>query len=84
MHILIGVPGILALAGILVNATIVSHLSTALNGRMAGMEARFSSVDSRINSLETRMLSLENTFTTRFDLLMERLIELAKEIHNKG
>ena len=77
MYILIGVPGILALVGILVNATIVTHLSTALNGRMTGLE-------SRINSLEARMLSLENTFTTRFDLLMGRLIELEKEIHRGG
>ncbi|MGI8745211.1 MAG: hypothetical protein ACR2NN_22090 [Bryobacteraceae bacterium] len=76
MYILIRVPSTLALVGILVNAVLVSHISAALNGRIA-------SVETRMSSLETRMLNLENTFTTRFDLLMGRLIELEKEIHNR-
>jgi hypothetical protein len=41
----------------------------------------FLSLNSRMSSVEGRMLNLENTFTTRFDLLMGRLIELEKEIH---
>lgn len=43
----------------------------------------FLSLNSRVGSVETRMLNLENTFTTRFDLLMGRLIELEKEIHKR-
>ena len=43
----------------------------------------FPSLNSRMSSLASRMLNLENTFTVRFDLLMGRLIELKKEIHNK-
>lgn len=76
MYILVGVPATLALIGILINAVLVSHISTALNGRIG-------SVDNRMSSIEARMLNLENTFTTRFDLLMGRLIELEKEIHNR-
>lgn len=41
----------------------------------------FLSLNSRMTTVEGRMLNLENTFTTRFDLLMGRLIELEKEIH---
>ncbi|MDQ2948765.1 MAG: hypothetical protein M3Y27_22965 [Acidobacteriota bacterium] len=43
----------------------------------------FLSLNSRMSSVEGRMLNLENTFTTRFDLLMGRLIKLEKEIHNR-
>ncbi len=43
----------------------------------------FLSLNSRMSSVEARMLNLENTFTTRFDLLMGRLIELEKEIHKQ-
>ena len=43
----------------------------------------FLSLNSRMTSVEARMLNLENTFTTRFDLLMGRLIELEKEIHKR-
>ena len=53
---------------------------SSLNNRLAASE---SSLNSRMTALEARMLSLENTFTTRFDLLMGRLIELEKEIHGK-
>jgi hypothetical protein len=41
----------------------------------------FLSLNSRMSSVEARMMNLENTFTTRFDLKMGRLIELEKEIH---
>lgn len=41
----------------------------------------FLSLNSRMSTVEARMMNLENTFTTRFDLLMGRLIELEKEIH---
>ncbi len=44
----------------------------------------FLPLNSRMTSVETRMMNLENTFTTRFDLLMGRLIELEKEIHRRG
>ncbi|MEJ7606347.1 MAG: hypothetical protein WKF37_08780 [Bryobacteraceae bacterium] len=43
----------------------------------------FLSLNSRVSSVEIRMMNLENTFTTRFDLLMGRLIELEKEIHRR-
>jgi hypothetical protein len=43
----------------------------------------FLGLNSRMTTLEGRMLNLGNTFTTRFDLLMGRLIEIGKEIHNK-
>ena len=43
----------------------------------------FLSLNSRMTTVEARMMNLENTFTTRFDLLMGRLIELEKEIHDK-
>ena len=66
MYILIGVPGILALVGILVNSVLVAHVSTTLNARMT--------------AVETRIGSLENTFTTRFDLLMGRLLRLMGKV----
>ena len=43
----------------------------------------FLGLNSRMTALEGRMANLENTFTTRFDLLMGRLIELEKEIHGR-
>lgn len=55
------------------NAAIIGVLVAYVNGLNTGLNARMS-------ALETRMINLENTFTTRFDLLMGRLIELEKEI----
>jgi len=43
----------------------------------------FMSLNSRMSSVESQMLNSENTFTTRFDLLMGRLSELGKDIHNR-
>jgi hypothetical protein len=42
----------------------------------------FLSLNSRMSSVEGRMTNLESTFTTRFDLLMGRLIELEMDVHN--
>jgi len=41
----------------------------------------FLSLNSRMSSVEGRMTNLESTFTTRFDLLMGRLIELEMDVH---
>lgn len=43
----------------------------------------FLSLNSRMTSVEGRILNLENTFTARFDLLMGRLMDLEKDIHDK-
>lgn len=61
LYLVIGVP-------ILFNAAMIGVLVAYVNGLNNGLNARMS-------SLEARMLNLENTFTTRFDLLMARLIE---------
>jgi len=96
LYLVIGIPGLLSLLGILLNATLYINFSSTLNARMtsfetsiharmtsfeASMEAREASMSARMASLEARMLHLENTFTTRFDLLMGRLTDLEKEIH---
>ena len=36
----------------------------------------FMSLNSRMSTVEARMMNLENTFTSRFDLLMGRLVDL--------
>ncbi len=77
-YLVIGIPGVLSLVGILLNAALYVNFSSTLNARMTSFEG---SVNVRIASLEARMLALENTFTTRFDLLMGRLTDLEKEIH---
>jgi hypothetical protein len=72
LYLAIGVPSFVVLMGMLMNGL----LFLGINSRMTGLEGR-------ISSIENRMLNLENTFTTRFDLLMGRLIGLEKEVHNK-
>ena len=67
-YILVGVP----VLGILLNALVFLSLN-----------ARMSTVEGRMAALELRMSNFENTFTTRFDLLMGRLIDLEKEIRDK-
>jgi len=89
LYLVIGIPGLLSLLGILLNATLYINFSSTLNARMTSFEASMnarmtsfeSSMEARMASLEARMLHLENTFTTRFDLLMGRLTDLEKEIH---
>jgi hypothetical protein len=85
LYLVIGIPGLLSLVGILLNAALYINFSSTLNARMTSFEtsinARIVGLESRIAALETRMLNLENTFTTRFDLLMGRLTDLEKEIH---
>jgi len=81
LYLVIGIPGLLALMGILTNALLYVSLNsgmTAIEGRMSALEVR---MEARMNSLEGRMLNLENTFTARFDLLMGRLMDLEKDIH---
>lgn len=78
LYLVIGIPGLLSLLGILLNATLYINFSSTLNARMTSFEA---SMLARMASLEARMLHLESTFTTRFDLLMGRLTDLEKEIH---
>ncbi|MDQ6759496.1 MAG: hypothetical protein M3Z32_06465 [Acidobacteriota bacterium] len=56
---------------ILFNAAKIGILVASVNGLNNGLNAGMSAI-------EARMLNLENTFTTRFDLLMGRLIELEK------
>jgi hypothetical protein len=68
-YILVGVP----ILGILMNTLVFLSLN-----------ARMSAVESRMSALELRMTNFENTFTTRFDLLMGRLMDLEKEIHKGG
>jgi hypothetical protein len=55
-------------------------LALLLNGRIGTIENLLST---RISSVESRMLSLENTFTARFDLIMGRMTELEKQIHER-
>ncbi len=74
-YVLIAIPAL----GILVNALVFQGVFHSQNT----LTARMSSIEARIASVETRMLNLENTFTTRFDLLMGRLMEVEKEIHNR-
>ena len=69
LYLAIGLP-------ILFNAALIGTLVAYVNGLNNGLNAR-------MTALEARMLNLENTFTTRFDLLMGRLIELEKEIHKR-
>ncbi|MGD1090556.1 MAG: hypothetical protein ABSB35_01050 [Bryobacteraceae bacterium] len=85
LYLVIGIPGLLSLVGILLNAALYVNFSSTLNARMTSFEtsinARMAGLEARIGALETRMLNLENTFTTRFDLLMGRLTDLENEIH---
>lgn len=87
LYLVIGVPGVLALVGILLNAALYSNFSSTLNARITSNEtavlARMASIDTRIGLLESRMQSLENTVMTRFDLIMGRLNDLEKEIHRR-
>ncbi|MDQ2948766.1 MAG: hypothetical protein M3Y27_22970 [Acidobacteriota bacterium] len=69
LYLAIGLP-------ILFNAAMIGVLVAYVNGLNNGLNAR-------IGALEACMLNLENTFATRFDLLMGRLVELEKEIHNR-
>jgi hypothetical protein len=78
LYLVIGIPGLLSLVGILLNAALYLNFSSTLNARMTSFET---SMNARMAALETRMSNLENTFTTRFDLLMGRLTDLEKEIH---
>jgi hypothetical protein len=66
LYLSIGIPGVIALAGILVN---VGYF-VALNGRMSSMEL---GLDGRINSLEAKI-------DMKFDLLTGKVIELDNRI----
>ena len=66
LYLSIGIPGVIALVGILVN---VGYF-VALSGRMNSMELR---LDGRINSLEAKI-------DTKFDLLTGKVIELDNRI----
>ena len=85
LYLVIGIPSFIALLGILTNALVFQ----SLNSRMTSLEARMLNLENKLearilnleNKLEARLINLENTFTTRFDLLMGRLIDLEKEIH---
>ena len=52
-------------------------LGISLNGLV------FLSLNSRMSTVKTRMMNLENTFTTGFEILMDRLIKLEKDIHKR-
>ena len=43
----------------------------------------FMSLNARMSSVEARMMNFENTFTARFYLLMGRLGELERQIHDR-
>ena len=45
-------------------------MGTLMNGFL------YSALSARVSSLEARMLALETTVTTRFDLLMSKLMEM--------
>jgi len=92
LYLVIGIPGLLALVGILTNALLYTSLNsrmTALGNRMTALENRIETrmaalearIEARMATLEGRMVSFENTFTTRFDLLMGRLTDLEKDVH---
>jgi hypothetical protein len=93
LYLVIGIPGLLSLVGILLNAALCVNFSSTLNARMTSFEtsinarmaalegsmnARMAAMESRIAAMEARMLNLENTFTTRFDLLMGRLTDIER------
>ena len=75
LYLVIGIPGLLSLVGILLNAALYVNFSSTLNARMTSFET---SMNARMAALEARMLSLENTLTTRFDLLMGRLTDIER------
>ena len=76
-YIAVGAPILAILVGMSINAL----MFLSLNSRMSALETRVENLQNRI---ESRIQNLENTFTTRFDLLMGRLIELEKEIHKQS
>jgi len=91
-YTLIAIP----LLGILLNSVVAISMNSRMStveARMLNLEnkleARMLSVESKLEArllsveskLEARMVNLENTFTTRFDLLMGRLMDLEREIH---
>ena len=69
LYLAIGVPGLLALVGILVNVTLFATLST----RIQSLETR---LDGRMDRLESRLDSRLSSLESKFDLLTGKVVEL--------
>lgn len=66
LYLVIGIPGLLSLVGILLNAALYLNFSTTLNARMTSFET---SINARMTSFETsmnaRMAALESSMNAR-------------------
>ena len=73
LYFSIGVPGLIALVGILVNTALFVHLSTSLGTRISALDAKIDHVEEK---LEGRIDALESKIDTRFDLLIGKIGEM--------
>jgi len=69
LYFAIGIPSLMVLIGVLVNAFTANQLGQQLGARITSLE---NTVNSRIGSLETRIGSLES----RFDILTGKVADL--------
>jgi hypothetical protein len=69
LYLAAGLPTLAVLVGILMNAVMLSWLSTSLNARMASLDNRMASLENRIDILTGKVVGLVN----RFSRLEERL-----------
>lgn len=69
LYFAIGIPSLMVLIGVLVNAFTSNQLGTHLSARITSLE---NTVNNRIGSLETRIGSLEG----RFEILVGKVAEV--------
>ncbi|MBI3282390.1 MAG: hypothetical protein HYZ57_21435 [Acidobacteria bacterium] len=80
LYISVGIPSLLILVAMLVNA---SHLSS-INGRISGAESGLASVDNRMPALENRVDSRTQALEAKFDLLTGKVVEIDNRLTRVG